>query len=75
MAANERESDALLQRLDLIIHLLLMGLNPAKVPSTTDQIALLSSHGLAPAEIGRIIGRESNYVSAMMKGRNKGKNK
>jgi hypothetical protein len=75
MANEEITLDAIRQRLDLIAHLLLMGLNPAKIASTTDQIALLSSHGLSPAEIGRIIGRESNYVSAMIKNRGKTKSK
>jgi len=75
MANSETEWLALQRRLDLVIHLLLMGLNPAKVPSVTDQIALLSSHGLSQAEIGRIIGRESNYVSAMIKSRARSKRK
>jgi hypothetical protein len=75
MAKIENDSEALQRRLDLIIHLLLMGLNPAKVPSVTEQIVLLSSHNLSPAEIGRIIGRESNYVSAMLKSRTRSKSR
>jgi hypothetical protein len=75
MANDESHWNALERRLDLVIHLLLMGLNPSKVPAVTDQIALLSSHGLLPSEIGRIIGKESNYVSAMMKSRARSKKK
>lgn len=69
ISANER----LEKKLDLIIHLLCLLVDKNRVPSIADQIATLASHGLAPAEIGRIVGREANYVSASMKNKIKGK--
>jgi len=62
------------KKLDLIIHLLCLLVDQNKMPSITDQIGILASHGLAPAEIGRVVGREANYVSASLKNKKKGKN-
>lgn len=59
-------------KLDLVAHLLLLTVQPDKAPNITEQITLLRAHGLAPAEIGKIIGRKANYVSAMGKAVKKG---
>jgi hypothetical protein len=74
MAKEAGVNERLEKRLDLIIHLLCLLVDQNKVPSITDQIAILASHGLAPAEIGRIVGREANYVSASLKNKKRGKN-
>jgi hypothetical protein len=72
--ANEIEIMVRLEKkLDLIIHLLCLSVDQNKAPSIANQIGMLSSHGLAPAEIGRIVGREANYVSASLKSKKKGK--
>jgi len=74
MAIYADASERLEKKLDLIIHLLCLLVDQNKMPSIADQIALLASRGLAPAEIGRIVGREANYVSASIKNKKKGKN-
>ncbi len=71
--ANEKDRIAAIEaRLDLIAHLLVLAIEPKSIPPINVQIALLADHGLTPAEIGRIIGRKANYVSAMMKPKRKG---
>jgi hypothetical protein len=74
MAIETGVNERLEKKLDLIIHLLCLLVDQSKVPSIADQIAILAIHGLAPAEIGRIVGREANYVSASLKKKKKGKN-
>jgi hypothetical protein len=71
MAIEKNELEPIQRRLDLIAHLLCMLIDQKHVPSITDQIGLLSDCGLAPADIGRIVGREANYVSASLKNRKK----
>jgi len=73
MATIDDPLTSVMNRLDLIAHLLLLSVDKTKLPAITDQIALLADHGLMPAEIGRVIGRKPNYVSAMTKGKKKGK--
>jgi hypothetical protein len=73
MATTEEQLKQITSRLDLIAHLLLLSVDKNRLLSITDQIALLEDHGLTPAEIGRIIGRKPNYVSAMTKGKKKAK--
>lgn len=66
MAKERTEFEQLRDRLDLIAHLLCLLVDQNKAPSITDQIALLASHGLTQADIGRVVGREANYVSAVV---------
>jgi len=66
MAIDKTEFEQLRDRLDLIAHLLCLLVDQNKIPAISDQIALLATHGLTGAEIGRIVGREANYVSASM---------
>jgi hypothetical protein len=54
--------DGIARRLDAIIALLLR----SNSPSTSDQIKTLSSIGFKPPEIGRIVGKEPNYVGAVL---------
>jgi hypothetical protein len=73
MAMSEEIPSSLEQKLNLIIHLLCLLVDQNRIPSMTEQIALLASHGLSPSEIGKIVGREANYVSASLKQKKKGK--
>lgn len=66
MAKDKMEFEQLRDRLDVLTHILCLLIDPKRIPPISDQIALLASHGLSGAEIGRIVGREPNYVSAVM---------
>ena len=70
IAISMANSDEILtrieQRLDLIAHLLVLAIPLDKRSPITDQIALLREHGLSAADIGRVIGRKANYVSAVV---------
>jgi len=72
MANDDERLERIEKRLDLIAHLLLLSVDRNKLPAITDQIALLVDHGLAPVDIGKVIGRKANYVSAMTKNRKPG---
>jgi hypothetical protein len=65
MANEDIRFSELEQKMDLVAHLLLMSLQPAKIPSVTEQIGILQAHGLTTSQIARVIGRKPNYVSAM----------
>lgn len=71
MAISEDHLEAIERRLDLVIRLLSLLVDTKKVPAISDQISLLADRGLTPAEIGRIVGREANYVSASLSARKK----
>jgi hypothetical protein len=71
MAIEEKDIESVRKRLDLIASLLCLLVDVKKLPTITDQIQVLSERGLAPAEIGRIVGREANYVSASLKNKRK----
>jgi hypothetical protein len=66
MAIAKTEFEQLRDRLDVLTHILCLLVDHNKIPAISEQIALLASHGLSGAEIGRIVGREPNYVSAVM---------
>ncbi|HEV2619483.1 MAG TPA: hypothetical protein VGU23_06035 [Acidobacteriaceae bacterium] len=71
MAINEKDMQSILKRLDLIASLLCLLVDMKNVPTITDQIKVLSERGLAPAEVGRVVGREANYISASLKSKKK----
>ncbi len=75
MAIENGIDQTLNKKLDLIIHLLCLLVDQNKTPSISGQIGILAAHGLAPAEIGRIVGREANYVSASLKTKRKGRSR
>ena len=66
MAREKTEFEELRDRLDVLTHILCLLVDHNKIPPISEQVALLASHGLSGAEIGRIVGREPNYVSAVM---------
>ncbi len=57
------ESD-LVNRLDVLIKLTALNMIAGK--SITDQVELLSSAGLKPAEISRIIGKPLNTITGLL---------
>jgi hypothetical protein len=71
MATNEKPFESIEKRLDIVIQLLCLLVDPKNAPTISDQIGLLAERGLAPSEIGKIVGREANYVSASLKNRKK----
>lgn len=73
MAIDEKDIQSIHKKLDLIASLLCLLVDPKQIPTVTDQIQMLSERGLAPAEIGRVVGREANYVSAALKNKKKGR--
>jgi hypothetical protein len=71
MAIENKEIESIRRRLDLIASLLCLLVDVKSLPTIADQIQVLSDRGLAPAEIGRIVGREANYISASLKNKKK----
>ncbi len=59
--AEERDHD-LARRLDVLIFLQL----DQRYPSMTEKVEKLSQAGLSSSEIGRIVGKASNYVTATL---------
>jgi hypothetical protein len=64
MTENEIGSD-ILQRLDIIICLLLDASAIDSTTSVASKVHKLSSLGLSPSEIARILGKPLNYVTAI----------
>jgi hypothetical protein len=73
MAKTQSSLDSIERRLDLLIQLMCLIIDPKKTPSISDQINMLAARGLSPSEIGRVVGREANYVSASLKSKRKAK--
>ena len=66
---NEDHSslDAILRRLNILIALQLdMRPEEAAATSIASRIHRLAELGIGPAEIGSILGKKANYVSAVM---------
>ncbi|MGH9425519.1 MAG: hypothetical protein ACRD2L_04330 [Terriglobia bacterium] len=56
----------MLHRLDIIIAVQLTMIRPDRVASVSERIVRLAELGLPPHEIGRLVGRKPNYVSAVL---------
>jgi hypothetical protein len=63
------------RRLDLIISLLLDRSAEGSKANMTDKIMKLAELGASPAQIGEILGRPVNYVTAATSMRKKGKHR
>jgi hypothetical protein len=61
--AKAAEPDPIARRLDILIAL---QLRAAGQTSMTDQIRTLRDLGLEAPEIGRIVGKPSNYIGAVL---------
>jgi hypothetical protein len=66
MAIDVISNEQLGRKLDILIHLQLLAVAGREQPSVVAKIAVLSEMGLAPAEIGRIVAKPANYVSAVL---------
>jgi hypothetical protein len=70
--ANTEENDWLRRRLDAVILLLMDALSKEPLSSAA-RIERLQSFGFKPAEIAKIIGKETSFVTATLaKKKNKG---
>ena len=72
MTTDNNENQGIIKRLDIIIALLLRFRPNEPEATATDKIAELADLGLSRSEIGRIMGKPANYVSAVL-GTKKGK--
>jgi len=63
--------EEILLRLNVIISLLLDAQVPSSDITISSKIQRLSELGLAPAQVGKIVGRETKYVSAVLSQRSK----
>jgi len=71
MASTETTTEDVVRRLDIIIALLLEHASESSNVSMTDKIVKLAEMGLSQAEIGRVLGKGSNYVGAALAQRRK----
>ena len=72
--AEQEATAKLFKRLDVII-LLLLESGPGGAESTTAKIEQLLSYGLTQAEVAEIIGKKGSYVSAVVAGKKKSRQK
>jgi hypothetical protein len=63
--------EAILQRLNVLIALQLDAKPEIPATSMAQRILRLAEFGLGPAEIGSILGKKANYVSAVIGSRRK----
>lgn len=63
---SEGSLDPVVSRLNVIISLLLDGGEGERPASVSSKISRLGGLGLTPSEIGTIVGKKSNYVSAVL---------
>jgi hypothetical protein len=59
-------SEAIIQRLNILIALQLEAKPQGGAVSVSERIHRLADLGLGPAEIGSILGKKANYVSAVI---------
>ena len=59
------------KRLDILISLLLDFASDKGSVSIAQKVERLSALGLAPSEIGEILGKKTNYISAVIHDRKK----
>lgn len=63
---NEKLLTGILKRLDILISLELEKPLLEKATAMSERIERLDSLGLPPSEIGEVIGKRTNYVSAAL---------
>jgi hypothetical protein len=64
--SDDKSLAAVIQRLNVIIALQLESLSQSKERSIATRIRKLADLGLSPSEIGSILGKKANYVSAVL---------
>jgi len=72
---EEQFQKQLLARLDIVIRILLAGSDAEEKRSVADMASTLDQMGLTPGEIGAILGKASNYVSATLGNKKRAKGK
>ncbi len=76
MPNEDLTQQEIVKRLDIIINLLLNHAgNPENQVSTSNRIKYLKSMGLAEIEIGKVVGKATNYVHAVLSREKKGRKK
>ena len=63
---DKKFQDKLLKRLDTLISLMLEVASDSNAISVTEKIQRLLKLGLTPAEIGEILDKQTNYITAVM---------
>jgi hypothetical protein len=58
--------ETLLRRLNTVISLLVEERSAHEAPAISEKIRHLVDMGLSPAEVGEIVGKPTNYVTAIM---------
>jgi hypothetical protein len=66
--------ELLIKKFNILISLIL-DLSEDKELSITEKVKKLSDYGLKPSEIGEILGKKANYISAVMNSFRKSKRK
>jgi hypothetical protein len=66
MAMSGGDLKAVVLRLNVIIALQLEALSQSSKNSMATRIRKLAEFGLSPSEIGTIVGKKANYVSAVL---------
>ncbi len=67
MEINELRMKEIIKRLDIIINLLLNQIaNPENQMSIVERVRYLDSMGLPPSDIGKVMGKATNYVTAIL---------
>lgn len=66
MAISTDTATRIERKLDLLLHLQVAALGDSELPSLRRRIEILRELGLQPSEIGRIVGKEANYISAVL---------
>jgi len=61
-----KQLEAVIKRLDILILLNLEKTNNLTPTSMADKISKLSNYGISAAEIGKIVGKQTNYVTAIL---------
>lgn len=76
MKTGQTMEERVVRRLDVLIALQLEHRwNPDSVRSVKEQARKLSDLGLPVAEISSILGKRSNYISALLPGKSSGQRK
>jgi len=75
MEAKEKEYIELMGKKFNILISLILDMSGDKELSITEKVKKLSDYGLKPAEIGEILNKKANYISAVINNLNKSKRK
>lgn len=66
MEGDNKMLETIIQQLNILIAIALDAVPDGDGKTTTERIGKLAGLGLTPAQIGAIIGKQANYVSAVL---------